>query len=261
MNFTITRKNGGVIAWTEEQVCYIVEKYNDGMTIVELSSQFQVSSGSIRNLLRKQKVVIRGKKNGYPRNENFFKEIDTKEKAYWLGFLYVGGSLGNGNSISVSSIDLDHIEKFKQAIGATNHKIQTIADNYCFSIKDKELFNSLVKLGCAQLLFPSIKKDLIFHFIRGYFDRNGDINFLEKEDKWSISLKSPNKDFLYQILRHLNRDNIKIQKPKHGNCYVVQINGKFQLKKSLDVIYKDSDEAIRLNRKYDKYLQFNLSLL
>jgi hypothetical protein len=36
-------------------------------------------------------MSMRHTKQKYKINEDFFQEIDTEEKAYWLGFLYADG--------------------------------------------------------------------------------------------------------------------------------------------------------------------------
>ena len=156
--YTITRINGGVIAWTEEQVAYIINKYlNENYTLKQLGREFGCSYATIRNLLNKHRIVSRGRKQGYPRNEFYFNKIDSEEKAYWLGFLYADGCVhSENNSISINITDLEHVKKFQKAIGAINHKIVETQDNrfktartlYQFSIRDEQLHKDLLKWGC-----------------------------------------------------------------------------------------------------------------
>ena len=81
--YTITRINGGVIAWTDEQVAYIIDKYiNENYTLKQLGQEFGCSYTTIRNLLNKHHIQSRGNKQGYPRNEYYFNKIHTEEKAY-----------------------------------------------------------------------------------------------------------------------------------------------------------------------------------
>ena len=59
-------------------------------------------------------------------NKNYFDIIDNSEKAYWLGFIWADGYVckrkRKGNHIeydfklSLSRIDTDHLEKFKQFV-------------------------------------------------------------------------------------------------------------------------------------------------
>lgn len=53
----------------------------------------------------------------YDIDENFFEEINTEEKAYWLGFILADGCLkknSNQLSINLSIKDFNHLEKFKK---------------------------------------------------------------------------------------------------------------------------------------------------
>lgn len=52
-----------------------------------------------------------------------FENIDTEEKAYWLGFLYADGCVGSKESkveLSLAEKDLRHMEKFRSFIGIEN---------------------------------------------------------------------------------------------------------------------------------------------
>ena len=266
--YTITRINGGVIAWTEEQVAYIIDKYiNENYTLKQLGSEFGCSYGTIRNLLNKHHIQSRGNKQGYPRNEFYFNKIDTPEKAYWLGFLYADGCVHSNNyEISINITDKEHIEKFKKAIGAINHRITETIDSrwknaktlYQFSIKDKQLHSDLVKWGCIpqkslQLnSFPNIPRDYISHFIRGYFDGNGSLHYLQGTNNFRISFLGT-QEFLKEIQKETQTTQISLAKGT-GQAYVLQIAGRKQVVRILEYLYRDSEEKTRLDRKYKKYL-------
>ena len=266
--YTITRINGGVIAWTEEQVAYIIDKYiNKNYTLKQLGSEFGCSYGTIRNLLNKHHIQSRGNKQGYPRNEFYFNKIDTPEKAYWLGFLYADGCVhSNRYEVSINITDKEHIEKFKKAIGAINHKITETIDSrwknaktlYQFSISDKQLHSDLVKWGCIpqkslQLnSFPNIPRDYISHFIRGYFDGDGSLHYLQGTNNFRISFLGT-QEFLKEIQKETQTTQISLAKGT-GQAYVLQIAGRKQVVRILKYLYRDSEEKTRLDRKYKKYL-------
>jgi len=269
--FTIERTKGGSIAWTKEQVAYIIDEYvNNNITLKELGRRFGVSYGSIRNLLNRHNIKSRGNKQGYPRNEFYFFKIDTIEKAYWLGFLYADGCVhSNNNEISIQIIDKEHLLKFQKAIQAPNHKIQNIIDKrfekakplFQISIKDKQLHQDLIKWGCIPQKslrlkdFPNIPYHFIPHFLRGYFDGDGSLHFLQGTNNFRISfLGTP--EFLTNIKNYFNL-NMSIAKGT-GEAYILQIAGRKQLIRILEILYLDSHEEIRLNRKYNKYQEFLL---
>ena len=266
--YTITREKGGVIAWTDEQVAYIINKYlNENYTLKQLGKEFNCSYPTIRNLLNKHKIKSRGNKQGYPRDEFYFNKIDTEEKAYWLGFLYADGCVHSNNyEISVNITDREHIEKFKTAIKAFNHNITEIQDKrfqnaktlYQFSIKDKQLHQDLIKWGCIpqkSLLInkiPNIPRDYVSHFLRGYFDGDGSLHYLRGTNNYRISFIGT-KDFLNDIQKEL-QTNVSLQSNIAGKAYVLQIAGRRQIERILNYLYNNSKENNRLNRKYQKYL-------
>ena len=266
--YTITRGKGGVIAWTDEQVAYIINKYlNENYTLKQLGKEFNCSYPTIRNLLNKHKIKSRGNKQGYPRDEFYFNKIDTEEKAYWLGFLYADGCVHSNNyEISVNITDKEHIEKFKAAIKAFNHNITEIQDKrfqnaktlYQFSIRDKQLHQDLIKWGCIpqkSLLInkiPNIPRDYVSHFLRGYFDGDGSLHYLRGTNNYRISFVGT-KDFLNDIQKEL-QTNVSLQSNIAGKAYVLQIAGRRQIERILNYLYNNSKENNRLNRKYQKYL-------
>lgn len=266
--YTITRINGGVIAWTDEQVAYIIDKYiNENYTLKQLGQEFGCSYATIRNLLNKHHIQSRGNKQGYPRNEYYFNKIDTEEKAYWLGFFYADGCVHSNNyEISVNITDKEHVEKFRQTIGAVNHKITETKDSrfenakilYQFTIKDKQLHTDLIKWGCIPQKslviekIPNIPRDYVSHFIRGYFDGDGSLHYLKGTNNYRISFVGTQK-FLTEIQKEL-QTNVSLQYGNAGKAYTLQIAGRKQVERILKYIYQDSTEQTRLDRKYQTYL-------
>jgi len=129
----------------------------------------------------------------YSENIDFFKIIDTQEKAYFLGLLYADGymtKIDTQKVVSLSSIDKETIDNFQRAIN-TNRPVKFIdafsQNNYNFktvyniNISDKDFYKNLYDKGLFNnksltLIFPSIdivSEDLLPHFIRGYFDGDG----------------------------------------------------------------------------------------
>lgn len=268
--YTITRINGGVIAWTDEQVAYIIDKYlNENYTLKQLGREFGCSYGTIRNLLNKHDIDSRGNKQGYPRDEFVFMNIDTSAKAYWLGFLYADGCVHtNRNEVSINITDKEHVEKFKNFLGAKNHRITESKDSrwenaktlYQLSIKDEQIHKDLIKWGCVPQKtlvidkIPNIPRDFISHFIRGYFDGDGSLHYLQNTDNFRISFTSGSKKFLEDIQKELNVMHLSLGHSEGTNTYQLQISGRKQVEKILNYLYQDSTEDTRLDRKYNSYL-------
>lgn len=123
-------------------------------------------------------------KRTYKVNENYFEKIDTPEKAYVLGFFYADGY--NNQKIGVLEFvqikeRLDILEQIRKQLSC-NYNIKEYTSGKCtLNICSKKMSSDIANAGAVQnksdlLEFPSeqiISKELIPHFIRGYFDGDG----------------------------------------------------------------------------------------
>jgi intein/homing endonuclease len=135
----------------------------------------------------------------YKHDREYFKVIDTPEKAYWLGFIFADGSLykrdnnrgwkGYNFELSLKNADREHLVKLAKAIdcnvpiktrSSTLKKYGTFYSSRLMFFCD-EFARNLINCGCTvnkslTLEFPSeriLPKLLYSHFIRGYFDGDG----------------------------------------------------------------------------------------
>lgn len=123
-------------------------------------------------------------------NENYFEKIDSEDKAYWLGFISADGSIHKKKKcldISLSIVDIDHLEKFKESIefkGEVKTKTITLKGKEyksCrMSIYSAKLIEDLAKYGVVarktlDFEYPDIPKEWDRDFIRGYSDGDGSI--------------------------------------------------------------------------------------
>ena len=271
--FTIARKDGsGAIIWTEAQKRFIIQEYVEkDNTLKNLSEMFQVGPKSIRNLLRKENIKITNKKTkNFPRISNFFEKINTADKAYWLGFLYADGTIhSSSDSISLEIKDKEHVEKFREALGALNNKITVREDTrfsktclmYNFTIHDSQLHSDLIKWGCIpnksylDLHFPKIPEELKWHFIRGLFDGDGCLSYSFERKRFTLSFTG-GKTFMEEVRHFFGKDNISLcQNVKSKITYSFRLNGQKQVTYFLNKIYEGSSKKNRLNRKYEHFLK------
>ena len=199
---------------------------------------------------------------------NNFEKIDTEEKAYWLGFLYADGCVGSKEDkveLSLSEKDLHHIEKFKEFMNINNkicYREKTKA--YRFSFRSQKCKFDLIRQGCFPkksliLKFPTeeqVPKNLMKHFIRGYFD--GDGWFSNTGSCFQVGLIGT-QDFLEGLLKifselGITTDN-KIFIVNRENRAKRYVFSKLQdVTIFLNWIYKDA--VVYLDRKYEHYLDF-----
>lgn len=263
-------KQGGKYHFSEEQEKEIVRLYVEGFSLIKLCALTGIKSPeTVRRIIRKHGVKINGFRYQFPLKEDYFVEINSADKAYWLGVLYADGNLTEKTKeVRLGLIDKEHIEKFKNAIGATKHKIGKVEDvrfnslstYYYLGVKSQLMYESLTKLGCIPnkslvlSSIPDIPDELVSHFIRGYFDGDGSIHKANIK-QWRVSFTGTYL-FLKDIQKRL-RVNTKIAKGSNrAKDFNFQISGKYQLKRVLDYLYLNSSENNRLNRKYEHYLTF-----
>ena len=146
--------------WSNEEILFL--KSNAGvLTAVQMSESLNRTEKSIRAMLQRTNRSKDSKKRiPYEYNVNYFKNIDTEEKAYWLGFIYADGCVSvseGGNKrlkIALQKSDEGHLRKFVNSIdGNVQVKIKKAmlngVDYGCceVQISGNELCSDLINLG------------------------------------------------------------------------------------------------------------------
>ena len=195
----MVKKNKNIKEVTEEIKMKVIEAYKKGKSLRQLEKDYGITRQSISGYLEGEgiKTTIGNHYRYFYHDFDFFEKIDTEEKAYWLGFMYADGYIVNYKSkgygerscgITLSIKDENHLKKFKTSIKATNplnyyRKKNTNSEFVRLLLKSEKTVLDLINKGCVPqktkiLKFPSnetIPKNLLRHFIRGYFDGDGSI--------------------------------------------------------------------------------------
>lgn len=262
----------------------IIKDYIDGNSVLSLSKKYEYSYDKLYSTIVNNGLTIRGNdynSKKYYVNSNAFDEIDTEEKAYWLGFLYADGcvmDLGNTYKISLalSTKDLDHLKLYHKFL-QTNYPIHTYFRKYKenddrqysrLAFSDKHMGEQLIKKGVYVrkteiITFPEfLDNDMIRHFIRGYVDGDGCITYHRhkiNKERLVFALKiCSTKEMLNSFAKYLPSKNKnktpKLQKRRKNsvNNYSLEYGGNIQVLNILNYLYKDS--TIYLKRKYERYL-------
>lgn len=213
-----------------------------------------------------------------PINKDYFNNIDTDEKAYFLGFLYADGyHLPRRNRISIQLAikDIEILRKISFAIFSKDYVKEHISKiayldgrpigptKYArLEINNKQISEDLLRLGLinAKSLiceFPRfLSQDLLFSFLRGYFDGDGCLTYsLRGGSDRKYCLKFACSDvFALQLTEFLGNYQIYPKIYKQGKISILQIITKAGIQKLLELIYKNA--SIFLPRKYQKHLEF-----
>lgn len=220
----------------------------------------------------------------YTYNKDYFKVIDTEDKAYWLGFLYADGCVLERHrkstkklksmmlELSLCNEDKTHLEKFvkcldgnipikEKTVKLNGKEYKAVRINVCCT----ELCRDLCKLGCTPKKTLSLKlpnydivpKNLYRHFLRGLFDGDGCISIINQK-QIIINLSGIEKtiyDFVDKLIScGVLRTFPTIRQDPRSHAVQLFIHGKDQIKDVLDYFY--SDCTIYLDRKYNKYLDY-----
>lgn len=254
---------------------YVVNR----ISINKLKLKYNARSGTIKSVLMNNNIKIRDGEEArreYKANYNYFDNIDSADKAYWLGFIYADG-YNNGHRIQIglSRKDESHLELFKKYL-KSEHPIQRYEQGPSFSYQDKNkifyisriIINSkhigetLLKLGVnnkktIHSSFPNIIPKFHNHFIRGYFDGDGCISYTVGKTG-TVSFSS-NENIIRDLARNISENigvKFKLFAIKNSEiCWVMQIYSKQNIIKFMNWIYKDHNNIL-LNRKYDKYQSY-----
>lgn len=278
IDFSIRRDKSRRIMWSEDQISYIINEYKKNPQTGIIASQFGVTKEAIRALLKRNGIHVLsayeyGVRNN-PRNIKAFAE-NTRAEAYWLGFLYADGNVRDSNEIQINlqESDKDHLKKFRTFLKAENNVItettkrtpDQIYKGVHFSIRDKYIANNLKARGCIPrksliLTFPNeeaVPKKYIWDFIRGYFDGDGCLSIDKRSNNFLIDFVGTY-EFLLGIKEYSGKNNIKIEKigNENSNTYRFRLSGNNNIKDFITKMYENSTEETRLDRKYQKYLEY-----
>lgn len=245
---------------------YIEEKASISAT----AKKFKICNKRLSKLLKEKDVLRNSGSTKYSFNENYFKEIDSNEKAYWIGFILADGCIKKDNAfqITLSEQDEKHIQRFIECING-DFKIVKEKRSYdgkynsVLRIKRVSFSKDLENLGISKNKSTNekpieMKDEYIRHFIRGIFDGDGWLNFSEKSREFgvcsSIEICEYIKDHLDTVLEVHSNKVIKNNSKKDNDLYRIRYTRKNDIKKIMDYLYEDTD--LYLERKYDKYNNF-----
>ena len=200
----------------------------------------------------------------YPVKNDFFRKIDSEEKAYWFGFLCGDGCITSGGnysecntlSLNLSIKDKEHVFKLRDILSPSRPILYDTMGGHgraCLRIYDKLLcsdliFHDMTPRKSFTLKMPILEKQLLRHFWRGMVDADG---WIGKKDSLiglcgTFDMVS---NFTVFIKEELHFDVPKIRKAE--KIYSFNIKGK-KAQKVAVLLYKNT--IVSLDRKMNLYL-------
>lgn len=266
--------------WTDEEICYIKENYKT-KTYQQLADDLGRSKSAVDLKINRLGLI----KSKYEYNHDYFENINSEDKAYWLGFIYADGCVSKNEkinsceiSIKLQKSDMNHLKKFNKCING-NIEVSTFDRKSNFNNKiysgcqiriySQKMFNDLYDCGIhpnksLSIKFPTqLDENLIPHFIRGFFD--GDGCLCESKKKKGLSsircdFTCGSIDFINILREILYKNGIKayITQENETKPYRLIIGGLINCDKFLHYIYDNS--TIYLDRKFNKKISLYKSL-
>lgn len=208
----------------------------------------------------------------YKKDFNYFKNIDTSNKAYILGFILADGSISeNGNlRIEINEKDLEVLKFIQSEIAPdiplkriervrTKDKYKWTSITYLFQCKCKNFCSDLNKWNIVpgktykKQCIPNIKKEYVADFIRGYFDGDGSVWF--QKDRVRINFTGE-----YNLLKEISsllfkeasfNKLYKVKQKVHQKDSVLTICSNYNIKCFKNYIYNNNFSLTRKKERFN----------
>lgn len=259
------------------QTSEVIKKYQCGESVLALSHTYNTYPQKIQDILDKNNIekITQAKRNNPNLIEDYFDYIDSKEKAYWLGWLLTDGGISTDGDIEIALSKKDQyiLELFQHDLHIANH-IKPFGDDYCrFYLGSKRMSKDLEKYGIIpnktlSLKFPNnIPEEYETHLLRGLFDGDGGFTIGNTTRFYKHRNKSYTKQYrelsftgtydmckgfhncLQKYIGFLTK-NIK----PNNNMYRVRWSSKEEILNILTLLYQDCNDHY-LKRKHDLYMK------
>lgn len=275
------KNNGTNSKLTQQDKELIKDLYLSGMSSNQIYNNYFKDkikcSDTILYNIKKMDIPRRNRGNINIVNHNYFNEIDTHDKGYFLGLLLMDGNVfhvkskGNCWMIQIQLVKEDKyiLEKFKQEVGSDNKIIDYKSNQknaMChFSIFSYQMANDLKQYGIVprkSLILnklPNIKEEYMPDLIRGIFDGNGSVYTTSKYNQLHFTFYSTHNmlDSIRTLLmKVLNFPCNKIVDQKKENVSLISFSAKKDIKNFYNYIYYNDNITClkRKKKKFDDYL-------
>lgn len=255
---------------------FLKEKLIEGLSSRDIAKLPEVTIGSktIVYYIHKYKLeeFMNYKKPIY--NESFFDIIDTKEKAYILGYTLADGYI-NRNTLEYGCALAD--KEILNFIASQLGEIKVREDAYInkaakrfprarLSVGNKKLVQGVLsKINSKEeKTFPRVKKELQHYVLLGFFDGDGCLTYGYRKDRnrlWQKVNFTASYKILNAIQKLLSKLNIttSLHPKSKERCFVLEVANLKDVLNLLKYMYQD-ETFIVLHRKFNKYVALRLEL-
>ena len=236
-----------------------IDNINNNPSLTKICTKYHIDISTLSKRLKELNIEVINYQNRLKFDNTVFDCIDTEEKAYWLGFIFA---------------DAGHLHKFNKFMKHENDNVKmgyvNCEGKRCercrWWITDKHLWKTLNKYGCTPrksltLQFPNENifksKDLIRHFIRGYWDGDGCISYSNKEHTKICINVLGTEQFLVKLINYIPYNmsyTLQYKNPESNNITSSFIKDGLKAYNIIKYLYDNC--TIYLDRKYEKFIYF-----
>jgi hypothetical protein len=264
----------------KEKALKICEEYKSGKSFKKVCKDLNVAESTVIKILKKYKVETRKDAGQFSRvyslDETILKNIDTFEKAQFLGLIYSDGSLSKYNkniSIRLREDDKDYLDDWRinflksdkplgytytpKMVGPITGKVynRTLGTSI-LDISSISVYKDALKLGLCpnktkeNLPMPNIPEELKIPFILGLFEGDGAVTYCLSNRSKSFSIACQENMGL-DIKKYFDSIGLFSSFNKRKYICTVSIKRKEDLKKLYNLLYQDA--SIYMKRKKLKF--------
>jgi intein-encoded DNA endonuclease-like protein len=252
----------------------ILNKYKELNSIIEVAKTLNVSYETVRKILRENGFASNKKKPVYSNtlNMDYFENIDTEDKAYFLGFIKADGYIDhtrNRFALRIQERDVEILQRLCDVLNLPQSRINIITkskestyysenrqDNVEIAITNTRFVNHIKNVKSESIL-QRIPEHLVYHFIRGYFDGDGSINYRNiKSLKFSMNIMgNVNDDHMLRFIQKYF--DINMYTDKRSNLPFLQTVNSNTIESFRNLCYNNC--YIYLSRKKIKFDLFKFT--
>ena len=173
----------------------IVEMYNNGASLAQIAREYNTYGEKIKKILQANGVrtrthaeqnMISNQARAKSVNHQYFKNIDTWQKAWILGFLAADGSISKDRNlikIGLSSVDREILEKIRAEIQIERNIQDAETNNGFFTSTlvwssehhkhDLKTYGIVPNKTYQSMSVPELEEDFQLAFILGFYDGDG----------------------------------------------------------------------------------------
>lgn len=203
-------------------------------------------------------------------DNNIFKSGWNHENAYIFGWVMSDGCLRregrnkNAFAVRICSNDFEIIEWLHDRLCVGNQIYKQGKNGFQIKYRNKESIEFMMSCGLKErkslsMKFPDIPNEVVWSFIRGYFDGAGSIVLKTNRHNTygQASFTSGSVEFLktlqdklrlFEVESHLYKDG----RTTNGVC-CLKVTKRWELEKLFSLMYPTDCHDARLERKYNKF--------